>query len=168
MRTNWDEVSEVDDLISVPEGVYEVRISEVRETQTRDGHARWALRLEICTGELIGRTAAWDGLVWSERAMPRAKRILRFLGLPVEGEQELQPADLIGLRGRVSVIHEDWESETGAVRRRTAVPWDGWGPAEEPSEEPGDGAGDRAGDRAGDGTGGRDDAARALAQDSPF
>ncbi len=126
MRTNWDTVQDLEDRTSVPEGHYEVEIVEVQERLTRDGSERWALRLAVAAGEFAGRHAAWDSLVWSERALPRAKRLLRVLGLPVEGEQALSAGDLVGRRAWVRVMHEDYESATGVVTRRMTVPYDGW------------------------------------------
>lgn len=153
MRTNWDTVPDVEDRTSVPEGVYDVQIVEVQERETRDGSDRWALRLEVCAGEYTGRHAGWDGLVWSERGMPRVKQLLSVLGLPVEGEQELQPDDLTGLRGRVQLVPEEYENPLGVITRRMSVPYDGWAPADEATE------GDVDGGRA---------TREALGRDSPF
>lgn len=146
MRTNWDTVEDIEDRTSVPEGDYEVEVVEVQERETREGCERWALRLAVFGGDYAGRHAAWDGLVWSERAMPRAKRLLGALGLPVEGEQSLIPSDLVGRRGRVSLVHEDHESASGVVTRRMAVPYDGWSVAE-PSDIDGSPATREARDR---------------------
>ena len=153
MRTNWDTVPNVEDRTSVPEGAYDVEVVEVQERQTRDGSDRWALRLEVCAGEYAGRHAAWDGLVWSERGMPRVKRLLSVLGLPVEGEQELESDDLTGRRGRVELVPEEYENPLGVITRRMSVPYDGWAPAE--------GAG-------GAGVDGNRATREALARDSPF
>lgn len=150
MLMNWDDVASHEDRTSVPAGVYPVEVVEVRETHTKDGSERWAVRLDIADGEFAGRIAAWDGLVWSDRALPRAKRILEALGFPVEGEQELQPAALVGRRARVELVHEDYENGAGVVTRRTAVPYDGWGPLEGPGVDCGEGT------------------REALGRDSPF
>ena len=149
MLTNWDDVNR-EDRTSVPAGVYAVEIVEVRETRTRDGSERWALRLDVVDGAYAGRIAAWDGIVWSDRALPRAKRILEVLGFPVEGEQELHSAALVGRRARVELVHEDYENEAGLVSTRTSVPYDGWGPLEQASVD------------------GEAGAREALARDSPF
>jgi len=150
MLMNWDDVANHEDRTSVPAGVYPVEVVEVRETHTKDGSERWALRLHIADGEYAGRIAAWDGLVWSDRALPRAKRILEVLGFPVEGEQELHSAALVGRRARVELVHEEYESSAGVVTRRTAVSYDGWGALEEV------------------GVDGEGSARDALARDSPF
>lgn len=127
MRVKLMDVSDVEDVMSVPEGVYDVRVAEVRPGRTRDGSERWALRLDVTDGEYAGRFAAWDGLVWSERGKPRAKRVLSILGFPVDEEFDLEPGDLEGRRGRVRLQLEEREDQGGILRRGMSVPYDGWG-----------------------------------------
>lgn len=149
MRIDWSVVDEAEDVRTVPVGAYDVRIAEVREGQTRDGSARWGLRLEVVQGDFAGKLAAWDSLIWSERGKPRAKRVLTALGLPVEGEVDLEPGALQGRRGRVEVIVEEYERANGILARRMAVPYNGWAPA-------------------GAGVDGDEETREALGRDSPF
>ena len=76
MQVDFSLVDDVESFISVPEGIYLCRIADVREGVTRDGSPRWGIRLEVAEGEYAGRTAAWDGLPWSERGLPRVKQVL--------------------------------------------------------------------------------------------
>ncbi len=132
MQIDFSDVEDEESFISVPEGIYVCRIAEVREGTTREGHPRWAMRLDVADGDYAGRFGAWDGLSWTPRAMPRVKQVLATLGFDVSGVLELEPADLIGLRVRVELITEEREDPlTGRRVLRLRVPYHGYGPEEE-------------------------------------
>ncbi len=119
------------EFVFVPEGIYEVRIAEVRNGLGRDGSERWGMRLEVTSGEFVGKTASWDWLGWSERGMPRVKRVLRALGLDVDGVLSIGPEDLVDLRARVQVgVEEREEPLTGRRTARNCIPYDGYAPIE--------------------------------------
>lgn len=118
-----------DQFVLVPEGVYAVRIAEVRESRGRSGAEHWGLRLEVLDGDWVGKTASWDWLVWSERGIPRVKRVLRALGLEVEGVLEIGPQDLVGLKACVQVgVEEREDPQTGRRTVRNRIPYDGYAP----------------------------------------
>ena len=134
VQVDFSLVEDAESFVSVPEGRYRVRIAEVRETETKNGHLRWALRLEVCEGDFAGRTAAWDGLVWSERGLIRVKHVLNVLGFDTSGALEVQSADLLGREAEVDFFVEEWEDpQTSRRTERLAVPFLGY---ERP--EPGD------------------------------
>ena len=126
MRVNFQDVPDDNDNLTVPVGVYDVKVVSVYPGHTRDGNERWGLRLEVLDGEFAGKLAAWDGLVWSERGMPRIKSVLEVLGFDVQGELEVEPDDLEGRKARVEVVIEEYESATGVLKRGMAVPYGGW------------------------------------------
>ena len=131
MLYDFSAVDDVQSFASIPAGSYPVRIAEVREGHTRDGSVRWALRLEVADGEYAGRTAGWDGLVWSERGIVRVKRVLEVLGFDVQGELEVSAGDLQGRLASARFEHEDWEDPaTGRRTQRLSVPYAGYGPYE--------------------------------------
>ena len=120
---------ERDEFVFVPEGVYEVRVAETRMSRGRDGNEHWGLRLEVIHGDWIGRTAAWDWLVWSERGAQRIKRVFRAFGLPVDGPVSIEPAGLIDRTARVQVgVEEREEPLTGRRIVRNRIPYDGYAP----------------------------------------
>ena len=91
MKIDSSSIEDLESYVSVPDGTYACRIAEVREGTTRDGSARWAIRLEVAEGDHAGRTAAWDALIWSTRGLPRVKQVLASLGFDVSGTLELPP-----------------------------------------------------------------------------
>ena len=134
MQVDFSHVVDVESYISIPEGTYVCRIAEVRSGITRDGSPRWAVRLEVADGEYAGRTAAWDGLVWSERGLPRVKRILQWMGFDVSGALDISPDDLVGRRLRAQLVAEEREDPTtGSKVSRLRVPYMGYEPAPEES-----------------------------------
>jgi hypothetical protein len=127
MKLDFSSVDDLESFVSIPEGTYLCRIVDVREGTTREGSPRWALRLEVVEGEYAGRTAAWDGLVFSERGLPRVKQILARLGFDVQGTLELSPADLLDLRATVQFVTEEREDPlTGKRIVRLRVPYTGY------------------------------------------
>jgi hypothetical protein len=130
MRWDFGDVDETEDFASLPAGWYTVKVEEVREGRTRDGDSRWGLKLAVSDGPFAGRIAAWDGLVWSDRGSPRAKRLLEALAFEVSGEVTLEPLDLLGRVLDVELMPEEWENPvTGRRQRRNVVPYDGFAAA---------------------------------------
>lgn len=127
MEVDFSGVDDVQSYLSVPEGRYRCRVSEVREGWTRDGHPRWTFRLEVSEGEFAGRTAAWDGLGWGEKGLKRAKHVLAGFGFDVSGRIDIEPADLLGQEAWVQVTAEDRLDPTSGVRQiRPRVPYLGY------------------------------------------
>jgi len=127
MKLDFSSIEDFESFVSIPEGTYTCRVAEVRATQSQLGVQRWGLRLEVVDGEYAGRTAAWDGLVFSERAMPRVKQVLAVLGFDVSGTLELEPNDLVGTVARVQLVIEDREDPlTGVHKKRLRVPYAGF------------------------------------------
>jgi hypothetical protein len=127
MKLDFSTVEDAESYISIPEGTYVCRIADVRESVTRDGSARWALRLEVLDGEYAGRTAAWDALIFSERGMPRVKHVLAMLGFDVSGSLDIESEHLKGLQVRAQCLIEEYEDRlTGKRQRRLRVPYSGY------------------------------------------
>ena len=127
MKLDFSSIEDFESFVSIPEGTYTCRVAEVRQTQSQQGCMRWGLRLEVVDGDYAGRTAAWDSLVFSERALPRVKQVLAVLGFDVSGTLELEPDDLVDTRARVQLVVEDREDPlTGTHRRRLRVPYAGY------------------------------------------
>lgn len=124
---DFEQVSEPEDFKSIPAGEYTVRVAEVRVGVTRDGAERWGMRLEVADGEYAGRTAAWDGLVWSERGLPRVKLVLSRMGFDVSGRLALEPRDLVGREVHARLVDDDWtDPDTGRSVSRLTVPFRGY------------------------------------------
>jgi len=127
MKFDFSTVDDAESFVSIPEGTYLCRIAEVRPGLTREGSPRWGLRLEVREGEYAGRTAAWDGLVFSERGLPRVKQVLGRLGFDVSGTLDLQPDDLVDLQAKVQLLTEERENPlTGKRIVRLRVPYAGY------------------------------------------
>ena len=111
------------DYTSVPPGTYRCRIAEVRDRETRGGDVLLALRLVVADGDVEGRTAAWDNLVFSSRGVARVRQVLRALGVKLDRPGEL---DLVGAEALVTVRPAEYLSADGETIRRNEVPYDGY------------------------------------------
>jgi hypothetical protein len=120
----------------VPAGTYLCEISDARAGTTRNGEERWSFRLVVKDGEFTGRHAAWDALVFSDRALPRVRRVFAALGLPTEGRVRVEPKDLEGRRAFVDVRPAEYKNALGEVIRRNEVPYSGYRPVPAPGELP--------------------------------
>ena len=122
-----DEDNKVQDFVGVPPGTYLCRVEEVAPGQTRNGDERWGMRLVIAEGEFVGRQAAWDGLVFSERGRTRTRRVLAALGLPASGRVSIEPEDLVGRQAFVEITPQEYRDPmSGQKVRRNGVPYDGY------------------------------------------
>jgi len=116
----------VRELQAVPPGTYLCEIQDVRPGKTKAGDKRWGMKFVVVQGGEKGRLAAWDGLVFSQRAMERTRMVLAALGLPCSGRVQLRAEDLLGKRAWVTVEAEDWlDPKTKQIMRRNSVPYAG-------------------------------------------
>lgn len=127
MKVDFSHVEDVESFVSIPEGTYACRVTDIREGLTRDGNPRWSFRLVVDAGEFAGRTAAWDSVSWSERGMRRAKHVLEMLGFNVQGEIDLEAEDLVGRRASTLIRFEEREDPVLGTRQiRPRVPYMGY------------------------------------------
>lgn len=136
MELEFSNTEDVTDFTSVPAGTYLCEVSDARAGVTRHGEERWSFRLVVRDGEYLGRQAAWDSLIFSERALPRVRRVFAALGLPTEGRVRVEPKDLEGRRAFVDVRPAEYKNELGEVIRRNEVPYSGYRAVPTPGEVP--------------------------------
>ncbi len=140
MEQDFSAVDDHQSFVSVPEGTYLCRVADVRPGLSREGSPRWGLRLEVAEGDLAGRTAGWDGLVWSDRGLPRVKHVLQRLGFDVSGVLRVDPDDLVGCRARVDFVREERDDPlTGRRVVRLRVPYMGYEAVEDDGDPGADG-----------------------------
>ena len=139
MEIDFDETDKFSDFVTVPAGTYLCRVSEVRPGITRAGDERWSLRLVVAEGQHVGKQAAWDSLVFSNRGRARARLVFQALGLPSKGKVQVQPGDLDGRMAFVDVRPAEYANPNGDVIRRNEVPYEGYRPydGEAPAKAPG-------------------------------
>jgi len=132
MRYDFSDVEDIESFVSIPEGEHLCRVAEIREGTSRDESARWSLRLEVVDGDLSGRTAGWDSLTWSQRAVHRVKHVLDAFGFETDGQIDVDSQELIGCEAYVTFREEEWEDpQTGRRQVRLCVPFIGYRCAEE-------------------------------------
>lgn len=123
---DFDADAHVSDFVRVPAGAYRCRVADVRAGTTRAGDERWSLMLTVADGPHVGKLAAWDSLVFSNRGRARARFVLATLGLPPKWRVQIEPGDLDGRQALVEVRPAEYTSPDGATVRRNEVPYDGW------------------------------------------
>ncbi len=126
MEIDFDASDRVSDFVTVPPGTYLCRVAEVRPGTTRSGDERWSLRLVVAEGQHVGKQAAWDSLVFSNRGRARARMVLQALGLPAAGRVQFEPRDLEGRAALVEIRPAEYQNQAGEVVRRNEVPYDGY------------------------------------------
>lgn len=131
VKFNWNDVDE--SAFMVPVGRYPVRVIAVAQKQSQSGFEMWALTLEI-TGGAQDKKQVYEHVVFSPKAMWRAKKILRALGIPLELEREIRPSEAEGKKAIVSIIHESYTDKDGNPRR-TSKP-DEWFHIDTPAPGP--------------------------------
>ena len=136
MELEFTNTEDVTDFTSVPAGTYLCEVAAARAGTTRSGEERWSFQLVVRDGEYAGRHAAWDSLVFSDRALPRVRRVFAALGLPTEGRVRVEPKDLEGKRAFVDVRPAEYKNDLGEVIRRNEVPYSGYRPVPANGEMP--------------------------------
>lgn len=116
----------MNDYTTVPAGKYRCRVADVRISTTRARDERWSMRLVVADGPHVGKTAAWDSLVFSIRGKARACMVLQVLGLPSEWRVPIDPSDIEGREAVVEVRPVEYRTASDVVVRRNEVPFDGW------------------------------------------
>jgi len=124
-RIDFPSIPNVDEFDLMPDGKYACHLEEVEEDVTKRGDEMWRLRFTVDEGEHSGRLI-FDNMVFSPKAMPRAKLICQCLGLDVSQSSDLNPEDLIGRRCVISVITQDYQDNSGQEKQRNQVPWNGY------------------------------------------
>jgi hypothetical protein len=126
LEIDFDADARLTDFVTIPPGDYLCRVAEVREGTTRGGDERWSFRLVVAEGSHVGKQAAWDSLVFSNRGRARARTVFAAFGLPSSGKVQVSPTDLEGRTVIVSVRPAEYQSPTGETVRRNEVPYDGY------------------------------------------
>jgi hypothetical protein len=126
MEIDFDQTEPLSDFVTVPAGTYLCRVAEVRAGQTRAGDERWSMRLVVAEGQHVGKQAAWDSLVFSNRGRARARGVLQALGLPAAGKVKIEPSDIEGRTALVEIRPAEYQAPSGEMVRRNEVPYDGF------------------------------------------
>ena len=146
MKIDPDEGPNVDDFVVVEDGLYPVRIAEVRESHRPQGDVSWMLRLELLEGPLAGRTIVTDWLNFGEKGLHRVRRILEALDFDLTQPLDIEPEELVDRRALVDLATRESLSNDGSrMQRRSRVTYDGWSPYT-PNKTPGTGAAGAAAD----------------------
>jgi hypothetical protein len=128
-EVDFSGVEDATDFTPLPEGTYPCRIDTVEETRTNRGDRMLKVRLVVVSGPNRGRYI-FDNLVFSEKAMKRAKLVLSRLGIDVTSKVMLSSELLIGKACRVRVEVEDYVDSDGKERSRNRVVFAGYERAE--------------------------------------
>lgn len=124
-RIDFHDVADVSDFSPVPDGEYHCCIADVEQDVTRAGDEMWKLRWRVEGGEHAGRFL-FDNLIFSPRALPRAKLICAACGLDVSGEVDLTPDMLANRQAMITTQIEEYEDGNGTTKVRNTIPWDGY------------------------------------------
>jgi Protein of unknown function (DUF669) len=136
MEIDFDSSDRTSDYVTIPAGSYLCRVAEVRRGQTRAGDERWSMRLVVAEGEHVGKQAAWDSLVFSQRGRARARIVFAALGMPTRGKVQVEPGDLEGKQCFVQVRPAEYAAPSGETIRRNEVPYDGYVAAPDSASQP--------------------------------
>jgi hypothetical protein len=115
MKIPFQKVPDAQDFTPVPDGEYLCRLTSVEESETKEGDGLWKMHFVIDEGEHSG-SYIFDNLIFSEKALPRAKHICQELGLDTSGELDLTPAAIMDRKCYLSVTVEAYE--VGGVRKQ--------------------------------------------------
>ena len=124
-RIDFDTIDDAEDYSPLPDGQYLCVLDDIEEKNTQYGDELWSLKFAVQEGEYEGRKI-FDNMVFSEKALKRAKLICSRLGLDVSGEVDLTPDLLKGRAALVTVETDESVNDEGKSKRRNVVPFAGY------------------------------------------
>ena len=134
-KIDFSTVNDIADFDPVPDGQYLCTITDIESGLTKKGDDMWTLRLRIEGGEHNGRLL-FDNIIFSDRALPRVKRIFACCGVDVSGEVDLDQVMLLDKRVFVETFQEEREEDTGHRKVRNKIPYNGYHPVTGDEDEP--------------------------------
>ncbi len=124
-----DSKSEVDGIITP--GTYLCQLMETKVAYTQTGDMYWNMNFVVKEpGEFHG-WHLWDNLVFSQKAYPRAKLILKAFGVLEEKEKDYQPEEIEQKYVRITI---DGDKIFNGKKQPT-IAFDGYESIEKPAEE---------------------------------
>lgn len=124
-KIDFSNVSDITDFSPVPEGQYLCKLVDIEKDLTRSGDEMWKLRWQVEGGEHDGRLL-FDNLVFTSKAMSKAKLVCTCCGLDVSGELDLDPSMIRDKQVLVDTFHEEYEDDKGQKKTRNCIPFDGY------------------------------------------
>jgi len=124
-KIDFDKVEEADDFSPLPNGQYVCVLSNVEEASTKHGDEMWKLRFIVDDGPYVGRLI-FDNMIFSDAALKRVKLICSRLGLDVTGCIDLTPSSITNRTCVLTVETEEYEDNTGKIKKRNVVPFAGY------------------------------------------
>jgi hypothetical protein len=123
---------------TVQPGTYLCRIFEIKVDSTKNGDPMWKLDMVIEDECEFKGKHLFDNIVFSERAMARAKHIFIGFGVDVMLEREYTPDELQDKYAMVSVDRiEKYTDREGKAREKSSIAYDGYkAVAETPDDIP--------------------------------
>ena len=96
----------------VPEGMYQVRVEDAAEGESRNGHKQLELDLQIADGEQRGRNLK-DWVVITPNTLGRVAHLFQAAKLSWPGGTfHLEPSDFQGRSMMIVVRHEQYQGAT--------------------------------------------------------
>jgi hypothetical protein len=109
----------------IPGGQYKCKVDKATLDQTRHGDEMWVIEHVVMEGEHAGRRI-FDRIIFSSKALPRAKLVLGRLGQDVSGVWEGNPGDIVGKQAFVTVEVKEYQDKDGNSKETNAVTYDGY------------------------------------------
>lgn len=126
---------DVQDFSPIPVGKYLVEVEDIQSSYTNAGDEMWKMKMLIVEGEEEGKYL-FDNIVFSEKAMPRAKMICSRFGLDVSKDFDLTEEMLLSRRAIATVDRiESYEKEDGRTAQASRIGFAGYENAPEGKEK---------------------------------
>jgi hypothetical protein len=121
---NWDNVPTGFTLI--PDGEYKACVDSIDIKFTAAGDEMWKIKWRIIDGEHTGQMVR-DNVSFGLKALPRAKLVLKRLGLDLTGEKMITVDDVIGRQCWVTVHTSSYkDKKTDKDVPCNAIKYDGF------------------------------------------
>lgn len=110
-KIDWKNVSD-EQFVLIPEGDYEVTITEVNESETQKGDEMWKLKLAISEGEYKGKTILTQ-LVFNDGGYGNIKKLYSAI-FGAKLPKNCETSDILDEKVIVTVVHTEYNGKTYA------------------------------------------------------
>ena len=134
VQANWDEVPEPTNFDPLPLGWYTVEVEKCTERFTQKQELQFKLEFVVIEGAYTGRKMK-DSIFFSTKAIPRAKLIIKRLGVDLGGTMDVTPEMLLGRRCYINTTQiEEQVGKDGKTYRNNKIAFSGYRSIDEAPE----------------------------------
>jgi len=110
---SWSDVKDSGGML--PEGIYQVVVTEAEETMSKNGNPQWFAKYSVVSGA-YAQQEQWDWISLHEKMLWKVKKLAKACGIDLDarGSGPFLPSEILNKAMRIRVLHESYEGKNRA------------------------------------------------------